>query len=184
MIIHSFIVLLVILISWSLFTVIPYFWEKEFDGLWSSQACCGKNIVEFTRLSKETLADDAIDSFFHKLSIQSNDDEDNGIKISAIYLKKDHERRKPTNWKMIEIELHDMKNANMRSIEEALNLRSSSIESLVLLIQDHFSSFIESEVIAATTCWPETLKYWVGVQQGQSYLMGRRCLFTLGWLHF
>ena len=53
---------------------------------------------------------------------------------------------------MIEIELHDMKNANMRSIEEALNLRSSSIESLVLLIQDHFSSFIESEVIAATTC--------------------------------
>ena len=41
---------------------------------------------------------------------------------------------------MIEIELDDMKNANMRSIEEALNLRSSSIESLVLLIQDHFSS--------------------------------------------
>ena len=35
---------------------------------------------------------------------------------------------------MIEIELDDMKNANMRSIEEALNLRLSSIESLVLLI--------------------------------------------------
>ena len=29
--------------------------------------------------------------------------------------------------------------------------------------------------------FPETLKYWVGVQRGQSYLMGRRCLFSLGW---
>ena len=26
----------------------------------------------------------------------------------------------------------------------------------------------------------ETLKYWVGVQWGQSHLMGRRCLFSLG----
>ena len=31
---------------------------------------------------------------------------------------------------------------------------------------------------------PETLKYWVGVQRGQSYLMGRRCLFSLGWPPF
>ena len=30
----------------------------------------------------------------------------------------------------------------------------------------------------------ETLKYWVGVQQGQFYLMGRRCLFSLGWPPF
>ena len=29
---------------------------------------------------------------------------------------------------------------------------------------------------------PKTLKYWVGVQWGQSYLMGRRCLFSLGWV--
>ena len=29
-----------------------------------------------------------------------------------------------------------------------------------------------------------TLKYWVGVQRRQSYLMGRRCLFSLGWLPF
>ena len=28
---------------------------------------------------------------------------------------------------------------------------------------------------------PETLKYWFGVQWGQSYLIGRRCLFSLGW---
>ena len=26
---------------------------------------------------------------------------------------------------------------------------------------------------------PKTLKYWVGVQRDQSYLMGRRCLFSL-----
>ena len=31
---------------------------------------------------------------------------------------------------------------------------------------------------------PEILKYWVGAQQGQSYLMGRRCLFSLGWPPF
>ena len=31
---------------------------------------------------------------------------------------------------------------------------------------------------------PETLKYWVGVQQGQSYLMERRCLFSLDWRPF
>ena len=31
---------------------------------------------------------------------------------------------------------------------------------------------------------PKTLKYWVGFQWGQSYLMGRRCLFSLGWPPF
>ena len=31
---------------------------------------------------------------------------------------------------------------------------------------------------------PKTLKYWVGVQRGQSYLTGRRCLFSFGWLPF
>ena len=31
---------------------------------------------------------------------------------------------------------------------------------------------------------PETLKYWVGVQRCQSYLMGRRCIFSLGWQPF
>ena len=37
------------------------------------------------------------------------------------------------------------------------------------------------EKIQAWIFLPETLKYWVGVQRGQSYLMGRRCLFSLGW---
>ena len=32
--------------------------------------------------------------------------------------------------------------------------------------------------------YPETLKYWVGVQRSLSYLMGRRCLFSLGWRSF
>ena len=27
---------------------------------------------------------------------------------------------------------------------------------------------------------PNTLQYWVDVQQGQSHLMGRRCIFSLG----
>ena len=30
----------------------------------------------------------------------------------------------------------------------------------------------------------ETLKHWVGIQQGQSYLMGKRCLFSFGWPTF
>ena len=29
--------------------------------------------------------------------------------------------------------------------------------------------------------FPKALKYWIPVQRGQSYLMGRRCLFSL-WL--
>ena len=31
---------------------------------------------------------------------------------------------------------------------------------------------------------PRHLKYWVGVQRGQSYPMWRRCLFSLGWPPF
>ena len=31
---------------------------------------------------------------------------------------------------------------------------------------------------------PETLKYWIGVQWDQSYLMGRSCLFSFGWPPF
>ena len=110
-----------------------------------------KTLLNLQELSKEPLADDVIDSFLHKLSIQSDDNEDNGVKISAIYPKRDHKRRKPANCKMIEIELDDTKNANMRPIKDALNLRLSSIQSLVPLIQSCFSSFTESEVIAATT---------------------------------
>ena len=30
----------------------------------------------------------------------------------------------------------------------------------------------------------EVLKYWVVIQRGQSYLIGRRCLFSLGWRPF
>ena len=32
--------------------------------------------------------------------------------------------------------------------------------------------------------FPLDIKYWVGVQRGQSYHMGRRCLFSLGWPPF
>ena len=32
--------------------------------------------------------------------------------------------------------------------------------------------------------YSKILKYWVGVQRGQSYLMGRMCLFSLGWPTF
>ena len=35
-----------------------------------------------------------------------------------------------------------------------------------------------------TIIYPETLKYWVGVQWSQSYLIGKRCLFSLRWPPF
>ena len=28
--------------------------------------------------------------------------------------------------------------------------------------------------------FPKTLKYWIGAQQGWSYVLGRRCLLNLG----
>ena len=31
---------------------------------------------------------------------------------------------------------------------------------------------------------PKTLKYWVGVQQGESYLKAKRYLFSVGWQPF
>ena len=48
---------------------------------------------------------------------------------------------------------------------------------------------LELALVEAFRSTPEaftlkTLKYWVGVQQGQSYLMGRRCLFSLAWPPF
>ena len=44
-----------------------------------------------------------------------------------------------------------------------------------------FAMFLQYLNITISQSLPETLKYWVGVQRGQSYLMGKRCLFSLGW---
>ena len=132
-------------------SLLSLIFEKKNLMAYEVKPAVEKTLLNLQELSKEPLADDVIDSFLHKLSIQSDDNEDNGVKISAIYPKRDHKRRKPANCKMIEIELDDTKNANMRPIKDALNLRLSSIQSLVPLIQSCFSSFTESEVIAATT---------------------------------
>ena len=44
--------------------------------------------------------------------------------------------------------------------------------------------FFEFGILSLKLGSPKTLKYWIGVQQGQSYLMGRRCLVGLGWPPF
>ena len=44
--------------------------------------------------------------------------------------------------------------------------------------------FFEFGILSLKLGSPKTLKYWIGVQQGQSYLMGRRCLFSFGWPPF
>ena len=51
------------------------------------------------------------------------------------------------------------------------------------LVDNIFSTIIADESKTGNS-HPETMKYWVGVQRGQSYLMGRRCLFSLGWQPF
>ena len=40
--------------------------------------------------------------------------------------------------------------------------------------------FISAAVMYAIITFPKTLKYCTGVQQDQSYVMGRKCLFSLG----
>ena len=54
---------------------------------------------------------------------------------------------------------------------------NSNLNSLAQLISSSRSTELK-DVLS------ETLKYWVGVQWGQPYLMGRRCLFSLGWPPF
>ena len=44
--------------------------------------------------------------------------------------------------------------------------------------------FFEFGILSLKLGSPKTLKYWIDVQQGQSYLMGRRCLVGLGWPPF
>ena len=44
--------------------------------------------------------------------------------------------------------------------------------------------FFEFGILSLKLGSPKTLKYWIGAQQGQSYLMGRRCLIGLGWPPF
>ena len=61
-----------------------------------------------------------------------------------------------------------------------INLKTSSLED---------SNFVEvlltiDNIEEKSKVSPEALKYWVGVQRGHSYLMGRRCLFSLGWPPF
>ena len=95
-----------------------------------------KTLTNLRETSEENV-DEAISSFLHKFLINNEEGE---ISITSMYPKKDHERRKPANRELIEIELDDMKNANMDSIESALKLGSSFIDLLIPLIQNWFSS--------------------------------------------
>ena len=59
------------------------------------------------------------------------------------------------------------------------------INEIILKIFTMFSLHIERvKKENFYTVTPKTLKYLVGFQRGQSYLTGRRCLFSLGWPPF
>ena len=68
-------------------------------------------------------------------------------------------KRTKTTWKCVWFWIWD----NLHHLRRGVNFRQAT---------DHPVTF------------PETLKYWVAVQRGQSYLMGRRWLFSLGWQPF
>ena len=71
------------------------------------------------------------------------------------------------------IQVCSMTNISNMFLAEYWRLRTSS---------RLFSDFMKMILILLKS--PKILKYWVGVQLGQSYLMGRRCLFNLGWPPF
>ena len=71
-----------------------------------------------------------------------------------------------------------VQNINKRSVALIIFIRSVNLSSRYMLLL----LFLQQMQIISQP--PETLKYWVGVQRGHSYLIGRRCLFSLGWPPF
>ena len=47
----------------------------------------------------------------------------------------------------------------------------------LIILKDKKSQFVPINLLVEK----HLLKYWVGAQRSQSYFMGRRCLFSLGW---
>ena len=97
----------------------------------------------FIEMSKENTSD-AISSFLHKFSINKDG------KVTSLYPEAGHERKLLKNRKYIEVEL-ELKFIDPSAIESALATRSKSIDLLVVLLEERFSSFIENEVINAMT---------------------------------
>lgn len=122
--------------------------EKKYLMAYEVKPAIEKTFANLEEMKGEDL-NSAISSFLHKFSI--NEDDTNKVRITSMYPIAGHERRKLKNREFIEIELEEMTNADNSSIEAALKLRSTSIDSLVPLITDRFSSFTENEVINAMT---------------------------------
>ena len=52
------------------------------------------------------------------------------------------------------------------------------------VVYDHLVKNVNAIVTRGLAKTNTGLKYWVGVQRSQSYLIERRCLFSLGWPPF
>ena len=72
--------------------------------------------------------------------------------------------------------------AGLKALKDALDNKEDKSLSTRDLIQ--IAHFVLQTNFLNSMGFSETLKYWVGVQRGQSYLMGRRCLFSLSWPPF
>ena len=79
----------------------------------------------------------------------------------------------------VAIMLKALKCLNERQ-EEELPMSTSEIRP----ISPSKTVSIRTMVISCLDCFLETLKCWVAVQLDQSYLMGIRYLFSLGWPPF
>ena len=64
--------------------------------------------------------------------------------------------------------------AGLKALKNALDNKEDKSTSTRDLIK--IAHFVLQTIFLNSMGFSETLKYWVGVQQGQSYLMGRRCL--------
>ena len=77
-------------------------------------------------------------------------------------------RFKGKNKHWVPTKIHHALDTFMEATKKDIN------EQLTKILKSSYNRFFKREL------FPETFKYWVGVQWGQSYLMGRRCIFGLG----
>ena len=94
----------------------------------------------------------------------------NGVSKEAEQLGRGQRKKKPT-MKGIEYKTSLMKERRHKVYARVIR-KYAAIE--ILFCSSRNVTAVQEEMCQ------KTLKYWVGVQRGQSYLTGRRCLFSLG----
>ncbi|XP_065655360.1 zinc finger protein 862-like [Hydra vulgaris] len=103
-------------------------------------------------LSNETI-DDILDSYLLKFRIKYKDDT---TTLVSSYFKDGHELKK-TNAEFVDIELYDMTNINIDSINAAIEVRKTAVNIIKPLIDDRFSSL--SNTVFESMSWLDP-QFW------------------------